>query len=580
MYDTIIAGGMIVDGTGAGPRRADVAIKGGTIAATGDLPSAAAADRVIDAKGRLVTPGFIDIHSHADMSVHFADHEDILMPLVRQGITTFIGGNCGIGAAPVTKENRRDILDYHEAFTMREMDSHIRWESMGDFLMKMQKRGIILNMGMLAPHGMLRLAAAGPARRLVRSDELAAMKRLLVRSLEEGAFGMSTGLQYFPGSQSDTGELVSLGGVLKKFDAVFTSHLRSYSHTLPFAIDEVLTVGKRNAIRVQISHIYWQPYSKLLNPIVRGLVRAGSFIYNRLRLPIPIEVGLAQQFRPIDEAIAAGVRVGVDIVPTSQGFTELLAFFPPWVLEGGRRMVLERLSDPETRKQIRRDIEEGEPAWPHREAAGWSMNYLKMTGWGGLRVMSVASERNRRLEGRSFPEIARDVGTHAFEAMCDLLIEERGRVLVFHTPTVPDDPFVARSMFYAWFHPHSSVTTDTILLGMGRPSHLFYDAYPRYLSRYCRDQKRIGIGEAIRKCTSLPASQIGIKGRGEIREGNAADVVVMDWERLGSSASFSEPARTPTGIEYVLVNGNAVVTPAGFQKGVSAGRVLLRGERS
>ncbi len=528
-------------------------------------------------RAKVVTPGFIDIHSHADLSIHLADHEEILRPLVMQGITTFIGGNCGIGSSPVTDLHRTDILEYQEAFTMRPMEDRIRWDGIGDFLGKMEKRGITLNMGLLAPHGILRLAAAGSARRLVTADELSVMKRFLEQTLEEGAFGMSTGLQYFPGSQSDTEELVSLGSVLKKYDAVFTSHLRSYSHTLPQALDEVLTVGKTNDIHVQISHIYWQPYSKLLTPVVRGLVRGGSFLYNRVGLPIPIEVGLKGQFSPIDRAIAAGLRVGLDIVPTSQGFTELLAFFPPWLLDEGRRRALQRLSEPATRKRVRHDIEKGEPDWPHRDAAGWSMNYLKMTGWGGLRVMSVASRKNRGLEGRSFPEIGKDTGKHAFDAMADLLIEEQGKVLVFHTPTVPDDPFVARSMYYAWFHPHSSVTTDTILLGMGRPSHLFYDAYPRYLSRCCRDQKRIALPEAVRKCTSLPARQLGIKNRGEIKEGYAADILVMDWEKLSSTASFYEPARTPTGIERVFINGREVVTPEGYQKGVMAGKVMRKG---
>ncbi len=134
-------------------------------------------------------------------------------------------------------------------------------------------------------------------------------------------------------------------------------------------------------------------------------------------------------------------------------------------------------------------------------------------------------------------------------------------------------------MYYAWFHPHVSVTTDTILLGMGRPAHLFHDAFPRYLSRYCRDQKRIALPEAVRKCTSLPARQIGIKNRGEIRKGYAADLLVMDWGRLGSTASFYEPARTPTGIEYVFINGKKVVTPQGYQKGLMAGSVMRRGEK-
>jgi len=574
-FDCIIRGGTMVDGTGAPPAKADVGIIGGMIQAVGDLSDASGA-RVIDAAGRLVCPGFVDIHTHTDLSIHMDEHEDILTPMLMQGITTAIGGNCGLGAAPVTKEHRRDIVAYTEALTMRSMEQQISWSSMGDFLDRMERRGVILNLGMLAPHGVLRLAAMGSERRLARDDEVAEMGRLLDRCLEEGAFGMSTGLQYFPGSQSDTDELVSLGGVIKKHRGVFTSHLRSYCHTLPQALDEVLTVGRKNDIHVQISHIYWQPYSKALTPVVKRLVTLGSFLYNRVGIPIPIEVGLKGQFAPIDRAISEGQSVGVDVVPSSQGFTELLAFFPPWVVEGGRDKALERLTDPAIRREIRRDIEHGEPDWPHRDRAGWSMNYFKMTGWGGVRVMSVGSEKNSRMEGMSFPELGRLTGAHPFEVMCDLLVEEEGKVMVFHTPTVPDDPFVARSMYYALFHPHVSITTDTILLGLGRPAHLFYDCFPRYLSFYAGEGKRISIPEAVRKCTSLPARQMGITGRGEVREGFAADLVVLDWERLGTTSTFYEPKRHPTGVEHVIVNGKVVVEGGVYRKGIMAGHILRK----
>jgi len=575
MFDCIIRKGTVVDGTGSPPRRADVGIVRGIIQAVGDLTEAPC-HRTVDAEGMLVCPGFVDIHTHADLSVHMDEHEDILTPMLMQGITTAIGGNCGLGAAPVTKEHRRDIVAYNEALAMRSLEEQISWNSMGDFLDRLERRGVILNLGMLAPHGVLRLPAMRPERRPAGADEVKDMGLLLDRSLEEGAFGMSTGLQYFPGSQSDTDELVALGGVIKRHGGVFTSHLRSYCHTLPQAIDEVLTVGRENDIHVQISHIYWQPYSKALTPVVKRLVTLGSFLYNRLGIPIPIEVGLKGQFAPIDRAISEGVSVGLDVVPSSQGFTELLAFFPPWVVEGGRDKAMERLMDPTIRLKIRHDIEHGEPDWPHRDAAGWSMNYFKMTGWGGVRVMSVSSEKNSSMEGMSFPELGKMIKKHPFEVMCDLLVEEEGKVMVFHTPTVPDDPFVARSMYYALFHPHVSITTDTILLGMGRPAHLFYDCFPRYLSFYAGDDKRISIPEAVRKCTSLPARQMGISERGEIKEGYAADVVVLDWDRLGTTATFHEPKRYPTGIEYVLVNGEIVVDEGVYQKGVMAGNIIRK----
>lgn len=577
-FDMVIKTGTLVDGSGSDPRLADVGIIDGVITDVGDL-SGSEAGKVIDANGKVVSPGFVDIHSHADLSIYMEDHEDILMPMVMQGITTFIGGNCGLGAAPVTNEHIEDITAYINAFTMRESTKDLKWRGLGEFLEKIENRRIILNMGMLAPHGILRLSAMGSERRLVRDNEQKKMERLLEKALDEGAFGMSTGLQYFPGSQSNTEELASLGRVLSKYGGVFTSHLRSYSNTLPQAIDEVLTVGRKNDIHVQLSHIYWQPYSKYLNPIVKGAVTLASNLHKYTKFPIPMELPLKGQFKPIERAIEGGQSVGADVVPTSQGFTELLAFFPPWVLEGSRKEALRRIADPKIRYKIRRDIEEGEPKWPHRDPAGWSMNYLKTTGWGGVRVMTVASEKNRYMEGRSFPEIARETKKHAFDVMCDLLIEEGGRVMVFHTPTYPDDPLVARSMYYALFSPDVSIVTDTILMGLGRPSHVFYDCFPRYLSLYVKEKKKISLEEGIRKCTSLPARQIGLKNRGEIRRGFAADIVVIDWERLKSNSTFYDPKNFPSGIDYVVINGRCVVTPKGYSRGVMAGAVLRSGDR-
>ncbi|MBN1573692.1 MAG: amidohydrolase family protein [Deltaproteobacteria bacterium] len=575
MYDLIIRGGTVVDGTGADPFKADLAVLNGKIEEVGDLADAVAV-KTIDAKGKLVTPGFVDIHSHADLSVNLEEHEDILMPMVMQGITTCIGGNCGLGAAPVTEENRKDIVAYNEAFVMRRVETDGRTWGLSEFLSNIEKRGIILNMGMLAPHGILRLSAAGPVRRLLAADEKKRMASLLERTMEEGAFGMSTGLQYFPGSQSNTEELLDMGKVLSKYGGVFTSHLRSYCHTLPNSIDEVLTVGRKNDIRVQISHIYWQPYTKYITPLVKGFMQGASLFYNKVGVPIPIELGLKGQFKPIDNAIADGLPVGADVVPTSQGFTELFAFFPPWVLEGGREKALERISDAKTRAEIKKDIEKGEPDWPHTDRAGWSMNYFKMTGWGGVRVMTVPSEKNRYMEGRSFPELGRELKKHPFDVMCDLLTEESGRVMVFHTPTVPDDPLVARSMRYALLHPEVSIVTDTILLGLGRPAHVFYDCFPRFLDLYAKGKGGLSIAEGIRKCTSLPAKQLGIPRRGRITEGFCADILVIDWNRLRSNSTFYEPANFPDGIEYVIINGKPVVTPEGYQRGVMAGEVLRR----
>lgn len=576
MHDILIKNGTIIDGTGGPGFRGDIAIGEGRITAVGDAGEAASRE-IIDAAGKIVAPGFIDLHSHADFVMPLADHDRVLKPLVMQGVTTFIGGNCGFSAAYVPAKNRGLVSAHLENLSGRPMDDIITWRTPAEYFDTVRAKGMLLNMGMLAGHGTLRIASSGLETRLLFPDEMKEMERLLEESLEMGCLGLSTGLQYFPGSMSDTDELVRMGSVLKKYGGIFTSHLRSYSHTLDLAMEEVFEVGRQNGVRLQISHLYWQPYSRGMATVTRQAVRLGSFAYNRLKLPIPVEKGLVPKIRTIEKRRREGIDVHFDMVPTSQGFTELFAFLPPYVSEGSRAQALERLADRAFRKRVLHDIDHVEPDWPHRDGATWSFNYLKMTGWDGLRVMAVPTEGNRWMEGKTFPEIARETGREAFDAICDLLIEENGQVLVFHTPTVPDDPFVFRSMWAGFTHPLSMPATDAILRPVGRPAHVFYDCFPRFIQAFALDRKMLSMEEVIRKITSLPADIMGLEGRGRLSKGCHADVVVFDPVRLRSGADFYNPEVHPEGIEHVIVNGRAVVRSGVRVEGVLAGDVVRRG---
>jgi len=575
MFDIIIRKGSIIDGNGTPAYTGDIGIRKDTIEEIGDL-STRSAGMEIDAENRVVSPGFIDIHSHADITVPREDHDTILKPLVMQGITTFVGGNCGFSNSFIPEMNREISLNYLENLSGQSQEDLITWTTPAEFMEMSERRGLLLNMALLIGHGSLRIAAAGSTTQLLNSDERSRMKGLLNQALEMGCLGLSTGLQYFPGSQSDTEELVELGSTLKKHNGIFTSHLRSYSHTIDQAIDEVGEVGRQNGIRVQISHLYWQPYSRGLTGITKGLVQLGSFLYNRVGIPIPIEQGLVPKLKRIEKMRDEGIDIHFDMVPTSQGFTELTAFLPPYVLEGSKAKALERLKDTSFRKEVLHDIEKVEPEWPHRDRATWSFNYIKMTGWNGLRVMAVAGEKNRWMEGKSFPEIGKEVKKHPFDVICDLLIEEQGHVLVFHTPTVPDDPFAFRSMWRGFTHPLSVPVTDTILLPIGRPSHVFYDCFPRFIDFFVKKRGLLTLEEAIRKSTATPAMIMDIPGRGTIKTGNYADLIVFDPEKLGTRATFYTPSIHPTGIDHVIINGRAVVSEGVFQKGTLTGRVLRR----
>lgn len=576
MLDILIKNGTVVDGTGRPGFVADVGIEGDKIAHIG-IPDGAKAETEIDAAGKIVCPGFIDVHSHADLSVFREDHHRLLEPLVRQGITTFIGGNCGFSMAPIEEAHRQHIRDYIEIFTTLDFEKAIQWKTMGGFLDTLESRGIILNAGILAPHGLIRINEMGLSLRYANDDEIRNMTKAVEQALEEGAIGLSTGLQYFPGNQSETRELMELAKPLKKHNGIFTSHLRSYSNTLNLAIDEVIEVAGRNGVPAQISHIFWVPDSGRLGPYMRWIVRGLAGMSKWWTVPLPLERPLRTRINQMLAVRERGVMVGMDVMPTTTGFTHILAFFPPWALTGGREEIIARLRDPEQRKKMRHGIEHGRMVWPHVEGDSWSLNLFQIMGWECARIMSVKTEANKRLEGMSLTDVARERKLHPFDAACDLLLEEDGHVLVFESMAEPEDSFTERAMFAPIRHPEVSISTDTILMGMGKPSHLFYAAYPKFIGRYVREKRMLPLETGIRKCSGLPAEHFGLKGRGRIEKGSYADIVVFDFDRIATLSTFHEPDNNPAGIEHVFINGKHVVDGDSVTLEPRAGRVLRNG---
>ncbi len=579
---TLLVGGTLVDGSGRPGYRADLLLEGERVAAilrgAAERPAAA---HTIEAHGKVVCPGFVDVHSHADLYAHREDHPRVFEPLIRQGITTFVGGNCGYGVAPLAPEQNLDAQRFYlEGVTAQRLEASFAWRSVADYLALLEARGVALNTAVLCPHGLIRLQAMGPRRAQASSEELAAMARTLEQALEQGALGLSTGLQYFPGLASDTRELVGLGRVLARADARFTSHLRSYtSNTVLRALEEVLVVARESGAAVQVSHIFTVPWAGPAQPLLVGLARLGARypeLSSRLVPDRLVSGEMSRLLEVFDRSRAGGLRVGMDAMPTTTGFTHLLAFFPPWVLTESSQAISARLRDRESRRAIIRDIERGEPVWPHAGERDWSLNFFRIFGYRCARIMSVASEANRALEGRRLDELAAERGQHPIEAACDLLLEEERQVLVFVSLDEPEDAFSSRSQHPALAHPEVAIGTDTILLGFGRPSHLFYGCYPRFLGHHARELGLCDLETAIRKCTSVPARALGVRGRGLIEEGAYADLVVLDPRAVGSDADFDHPARYPRGIEHVLVNGRHVLAGDRYDAEARAGHVLRR----
>lgn len=527
-FDTILINPLIFDGSGQTPYRNDVGISRGRIKAIGNLSQAQAALR-IEAGHLALSPGFVDVHSHAEMTMVKPDHPSLLEPLVRQGITTFVGGNCGVSMGPISEKRPELQFQFYDFFLGEPQEDKIHWRTFGEMLSSLEHNGMLMNAAVLAPHGILRMGAMGDSTGLANPSELAEMKGILADCLEAGAVGLSTGLMYFPGLSSDSRELTELARVVHDYNGVFTSHLRSYnSDTLEQAIDEVLQVGRDAEVPVQISHLFWipnlpKPLGALSDLAIRGL----SYLYGKKPFSIPMDGFIKAHMQRIEKLIEAGQPIGVDVMPTTTGFTHLLAFFPPWSIQGGWAAVKVRLGDPVQRRKIRDSIENGQPLWPHRQGDSWSMNLFKVMGWRCASIMSVKSTKNQHLIGRNLMDIGKETGRHPFDVACDLLLEEEGRVLVFETATYPGDPLIEQSLLYPLLSANSSIVTDTILLGFGLPSNLFYDCFPRFISQYARDRKLLSVSEAIRKCTSLPAKQLKLPQRGEIREGFHADLSTL-----------------------------------------------------
>jgi len=576
--DTILEAGKIFDGKGGKAFVGDIGIAGERIRAIGDL-TGAPAERRIPLEGLAVCPGFVDVHTHVDLVAARGDAARVLEPLVRQGITTVVGGNCGASVAPAG-DNVEDLLMMLLGLNQGDPDDDpARFPTMASFFEALEARGLPLNLGVLAPHNLFRMRALGMHNGRMTREGLSGMKRDLAECLEAGCLGLSLGLQYFPGMAAEWDELFELATLVGKAEGVVTAHLRSYcSDTLDRAADEILSLARACGVQVQLSHMFWVP--SFGQPINRGLktaLRALSRIHEVRPFTLPLPSPIAALYEKIAAMNRRGLVAGVDAMPTSASFTFLAAFLPPWALTGSLDAIVARLRDSATRRLMRRDMEQGRPTWPHRDADSWSLNIVSLFGWDSIRIMSVASERNRSAEGKTLSELGRARGAHPMDVLCELLIEERGSVLAFISPTYPGDPLVEMFNRALLLDPHVSIVTDTLLSGFGVPSHLFYDCFPRFLGSYARERKWLSLEEAIRKCTSLPASQLKLRDRGVLKEGSFADLVVFDPATIGSRSTPRNPKRHPQGIRAVYLNGKPILDDAGYHPELRPGHLLRRG---
>jgi N-acyl-D-amino-acid deacylase len=547
-FDVLIRHGRVVDGTGNPWFPADVGIRGGRIEAIGRLGPDAAAATVIDASDRVVAPGFIDIHSHSDFVLADDRHGDVLAPFAAQGITTLVTGNCGYSPAPVNPDTR-DQLESYTAF-LRADALPAGWTRFGEYLDHLDEHGTMFNVVPLVAHGALRIHEVGFEGRGLSPEEAARMRHELRMALEEGAWGLSSGLLYAPGIFAPPEEIEDLAAELRPYGALYASHVRGSSETLVPATREVIRVGELNGVPTQHSHI--EAFGRPNWPKIDAVVE----LHERAR--------------------DRGVDTGFDVIPYIAANTTLLAIFPPWALAGGVDGLLGRLRDPDSRARVQRSIEEDVPGWPCWMPGGWPHNLVEATGWHNISIMWVESERNKPLEGHSLSEVAAERGVHPFDVAADLVLEEKGHAMALYFG-VSGELDEEAGLEKLLSHPLAAAESDAILTGRGKPHPAAYGTFPRMLGHFSRERRLFSLEEAVRKSTSLPAQRVGLRQRGLLREGNFADVVVFDPRGVDDRTSYREPDAAPAGIEHVLVNGRPLVREGTVDRAARAGRVVRRG---
>ena len=526
-FDLVIRGGEMLDGSGQPAQRADVGIRGDRITAIGNLADRRAG-QVIDAAGKMVTPGFIDTQGQSGTTLLVDGSGD---SHIRQGITSEIIGEGGSPAfwTPQTADVE----------TLQRFGLAFDWEGFDGYFNALEARGTSINVGTLVPATMARREIVGLENRKATPDELRRMEEFVDRGMRAGAFGLSSALIYPPGSFADTEELVALARVASRHGGIYISHVRGESFRLEQAVQEAIQIGNEAKLPVVIYHLkvaarrHWGAMPKI-----------GAMIF---------------------AAVAKGQRVSATQYPYTAGGTGLMAVLPGWVQEGGRERAIERLKDPAVRARARREIETTIDGWENLVAAA---------GFDGIQIASLPPGADEGLLGKRLSQVAAERGESAWDALFRLLIEHEGRIGALYHMMSEDDVRTAMRFGFVTIGTDAAALRPEGELGRGRPHPRAYGTFPRVLGRYVREEKVLELREAVRRMTSLAAWQFNIPRRGLLREGFYADVVVFDPATVIDRATFEQPHQYPVGIDYVIVNGVITVTPRGHT-GARAGRRLV-----
>lgn len=521
MFDLVLKGGDVHDGTGAAPRVTDIAIKGGRIAAVGAVSVEDAAE-IIDVAGMTVSPGFIDMHTHSDFTL-IADGR--AESQVHQGVTTEVIGQCGISCAPVCSHSAiRQVAPW---FT--DKAEHRNWLSFGEYLDVLDSTDLGVNVVAFVGHGTIHRAVLGGELRAGDPEDVAAMAKLVDQCLEEGAGGFSSGLEYFPGSLAAPDHLVPLVEMAAKYGRLYATHVRNRDTEYDLGFAEAMSTARQADARLQISHI--QP-----------------------KFGAPAHA-MEHTLDMIDVARGYGADIAFDVIPHDWNHTLMAAILPKWAQAGSIDAVLQRLADPHSRERIKANPK---PMWLLVKARQWKD------------IVLLNATENKDLVGADFAEIGRMRGVDPYDAVFDILLEEGENLMATMWTSRSfrdsDVDLCLRQAECAVISDTVAIANDGILKDhIGSLSGYGWAA--RFLQHYVRDRGILTLAEGLAKITSIPAERLGLNGRGKLREGYHADICVFDATAISNNATVRHPRRYASGIAHVLVNGvlsmrNGERTPA------------------
>jgi len=525
MYDLLITGGRVLDGTGTPWYWADIAVQGDRIVEIGPL-AGTAARYVIKADGRIVCPGFIDMHTHSDL-------QPLANPLheckIRQGVTTDVIGHDGLGLAPITPKTAK-ILQKQLAGWNGRPDLDWAWSTITTYLDRFDEQTAI-NVAMLVPHGTIRMAVMGLENRAPTVDEMSQMQRLIDQSMREGAIGLSTGLTYSPAMFATDDEMVELCKVLRPYNGFYCPHHRNYGSEALKAYADSIEIGRRAGVSVHLTHCHL------------------GYANNKGRAPELLD--------NIDRARAEGVEVTMDTYPYLAGSTYLHAFLPAWMHDGGGEATLARLQSSDTHDRLRHEME---------VVGSDGFNGVPM-GWDRIQISGIMDgEFDPAIVGMYLPDAAAKSGKDPYQFFVDLLIQSRLSVsCLAHIGNEENVQTILQ-------HPAHVVGSDGILIGE-RPHPRGWGTNVKFLAHYVRDVGLLTWEEGVRKMTSATARRIGAVDRGIMRPGFMADLVVFDPDTLRDTATYDNPISYPEGVPFVAVNGTLVIEE-GEPTGATPGRAL------